>query len=212
MSLARSAPSVIKLKYPMNSKRPLSWSQISQFEYDKEAWYRSYVLGQKDPPSAEMLFGNRIGKQLETDPSFLPCVPRESHMEYKLVARLGKVDMVGYVDSFCPKKLVLLEYKSGVPKWDQKRVDGHQQLDAYLLMLYLSKGIKPEQVSCKLIWMPTVRKENGDFTVTIDFVPDIEKNIKVFETKRTTRDVLEFGVKINRILKEMEEFKNSKLE
>lgn len=191
-------------------KRLLSWSQISQFEYDKEKWYRSYVLGQKDPPSAEMLFGNKIGKQLENDPTFMPYIPRESHMEYKFQAKLGKVEMIGYADSYSPEKYLLREYKTGIPKWDQKRVDLHAQIDCYLLMLYLSKGIKPEQVECHLHWMPTKKTEHGDFTKTIEFVDDIEQNVQHFTTKRTTRDILEFGVRINKVLKEMEEFKLSK--
>lgn len=194
----------------MNSKRPLSWSQISAFEYDREKWYRSYILGEKDPPSAEMLFGSKIGKLIESDPTYLPFIPRESHMEYKLIAKLGKTDMVGYIDSFCPKDFILREYKSGGPVWDQKRADNHGQISCYLLMLYLSKGIRPEQVKCFLHWLPTARKENGDFTVDINFVDDIEQAVQHIETKRTTRDILEFGVRINRILKEMEDFKLAK--
>lgn len=196
--------------YDRFKQRPLSWSQISSFEYDKEAWYRSYILNQKDPPTPEMAFGTRVGKLLETDPTYLPFIPRESHMEYKFQAKLGKVDMVGYADSFCPEKMSLLEYKSGVPKWDQKRVDQHGQIDAYLLMLYLSKGIRPEQVKCKLFWLPTKKTETGDFKVTIDFVPDLQKNHKVFETKRTTRDILEFGIRVNRVLEEMDDYIKAK--
>ena len=46
------------------NKKPISWSSISSFNYDKKQWYRSYVLGIKDPPSKEMEFGSYIGKKI----------------------------------------------------------------------------------------------------------------------------------------------------
>ena len=186
--------------------RDLSWSQISSFEYDPEQWYRSYWLGQKDPPSPEMLFGSKIGKQLEKDPDFLPMIPRESVMEYKFEAEFNGLKLIGYADSFCDDVLRLREYKSGVKAWDQKRVDNHGQVTMYCFMKYLKDKVKPEEIFCSLHWMPTRRIENGDFTVAIDFVPNIEENIQHFETKRTMRDVLEFGTRIKKVIKEMEKF------
>jgi len=187
-------------------QRPLSWSQISSFEYSPEQWFDKYILDKKSEPSAEMLFGSKVGKQLETDPTFLPMIPREKIMEYEFKSSIGEIQLIGYADSFCDDTYKLREYKSGVKAWDQKRVDNHGQITFYCFMFYLMKKVKPEQVECSLHWMPTKRIEKGDFTVEITFVDNIEENIKHFNTKRTTRDVLEFGVRINRVLKEMEEY------
>jgi hypothetical protein len=191
--------------------RDLSWSQISSFEYSKEQWYRSYWLGQKDPPSPEMLFGSKVGKQLETDPTFLPMIPRRSTMEYKFEAEFDGIKLVGYADSFgecIDGKYVyaLEEYKTGVKAWDKKRVDQHGQITMYLFMYYLKTKAKPEDILCSLHWMPTKKTENGDFSVEIDFVEDIENKIQHFETKRTMRDIMEFGIRIKKTVREMEEY------
>lgn len=186
--------------------RPLSWSQISSFEYDPEQWYQNYFLGIKSKPNEEMLFGSKVGHRLEKDLEYLPMIARERHMEYEFKATFDGIQLIGYADSFCDEKKSLLEYKSGVKPWDKKRVDTHGQLDMYLFMYYLTTKVKPEEVSITLYWMPTVRKESGDFTVTIDFVDDIENNIKSFSTKRTMSDILNFGIRIKNTIKEMESY------
>lgn len=191
------------MTYKLDKTRPLSWSSISSFEYDREKWFKKYVLGEKPPTSKEMEFGSHVGKQLETNPEFLPEVIRLPHMEYELRAVCGGIPMVGYMDSFCEKTKHMIEYKTGKQKWDKKRVDNHGQIDMYLFLLYLIKGIKPEEVSVTLYWLPT--KDNGDFTIsfTDDFKPH------TFKTKRTTKDILMFGAKIQKVWKEMEEYVNN---
>lgn len=188
--------------------RPLSWSQISCFLYDRDEWYERYVLCVRAEPNKEMIFGSKIGKRLETEPSFLPQIVRHGKMEHEFKVKFGNIFLIGYADTFCPftfKKLG--EYKTGKKPWTQKRVDDHGQIDMYLLMNLIQHKVKPEEVEIDLWWMPTV--ELGDFS--IEFVQDIEKKIKRFSTKRTTRQVLDFGMKINKIFKEMEEYANSRL-
>lgn len=178
--------------------KPLSWSAISSFKYDKEQWYKKYVLGIKDEGSREMDFGKLVGGKLENDPTFLPEIPRAEHMEYKLHVTFGDVQLIGYIDSY--GDAVLHEYKTGKNPWTQEKVDNHGQITMYLLMLYIQHNILPEDVQCYLHWMPT--EEKGDFS--IGFVEPIEENIKHFTTKRTTKDIVEFGVEINKIIKQME--------
>lgn len=194
---------MLKSKPQMNLDRPLSWSQISCFEYNKEEWYTRYVLGEKSQPSREMEFGKEVGKKLETDPSYLPMIPRHSKMEHEFVCSFGGIHLVGYADTFCDKTFILLgEYKTGKKKWDQKRVDSHGQIDMYLLMNWIINKVRPEDVSITLVWMPTM--ETNDFKIT--FVDDIEENIKIFTTKRTMKDILNFGIRINKVFKEMQEY------
>ena len=209
--------------------RPLSWSAISSFEWDPEQWYQRYVVhgackratdttpaycmitlcNDPDCPaiktSPEMIFGSTIGKKLETDPKFLPQVPRHSKMEheFKCPFKGVRAGLVGYADSFCritDKKLA--EYKTGKKAWDQLRADLHGQLTMYLLMNYILKKIRPEDVEIMLIWMPT--KDNGDFSIS--FIEPIEKHIKIFYTKRTMMDILQFGKRINTVYAAMEKY------
>ena len=186
------------------TKKPLSWSAISSFEYDKEQWYKSYVLGEK-VDNKEMQFGKMIGKKLETDPTFLPMIPRHSKMEHGWRVKFGKIELIGYADSFCLiSKKKLAEYKTGKKAWDQKRVNDHGQLTMYCLMNYITNKIKPECMEIQLIWMPT--QENGDFSIS--FIEPIEKKIKIFKTKRTMTDILKFGVRINNVYKDMLKYAN----
>ena len=186
-------------------ERPYSWSQHSSFIYSHEQWYSKYILGEISATSPEMEFGKFIGGKLEKDPAFLPQIKRNNVMEHEFKCMFGKIPLVGYADSFCTFTNKLLEeYKTGVKKWDQKRVDDHGQLTMYLLMHYIITKTRPEDVLITLWWMPTKRIENGDFTIKINFIEPIEENIKSFSTKRTTKDILKFGALINKTYKEME--------
>jgi hypothetical protein len=180
--------------------RPLSWSAISSFEYDPDQWYRKYILGEKDPETKEMRFGKTVGERLASDPNYLHTVPRLPIFEYKLEATYADIPMIGFMDTFCPDTPAMGEYKTGKKAWDQKRADSHGQIDMYLLMLYLTQKIKPEQVKCHLHWLPT--QENGDFTIS--FVSPIR--VRSFETKRTMKDLLVFGSRIRTTVENMQEY------
>ena len=185
-------------------KKPLSWSAISSFGYNKEQWYRSYVLGIKDPPSKEMEFGSYIGKRLETEPDFMPEVERcITGMEYKLHVTFGDIELIGFCDSFDINNFILYEFKtsSNKNKWTQESVDSHGQIDMYLLMLYIKHNIRPEEVKeINLFYIPV--KENGGFEMEVDASMQIQR----FKTKRTTKDIIKFGVLINQTIKEMEAY------
>lgn len=184
-------------------KRPLSWSAISSFEYDPEQWYKKYYLNIEQATSKEMEFGKKIGKMLETDPTFLPMIKRHSKMEHPFKCMFGKIELVGFADTFCDLTFKKLdEFKTGKKAWDQKRADTHGQLDMYLLMNFIINKIKPEDVELVLVWMPT--QDNADFSIS--FVEPIEKNIRMFKTKRTMMHILKFGERINSVRKQMENY------
>jgi len=186
-------------------ERDLSWSQLSSFEYDPDQWYRRYFEKEEQHETAEMVFGKVIGERLASDPNFLPEVPRLSKFEHKFRVVYDGITLVGYADGFCNKtKKKLIEYKTGVKKWDQKRADEHGQIDAYLLMHYITTKIKPEEVECHLVWLPTERKEYGDFNVDIKLIEPATP--KIFKTKRTMADILNFASRIKRTYKEMEKY------
>lgn len=211
--------------------RPLSWSALSSFEWDAEQWYQKYVIHGKCmrgneaqgilpfctvsglandhtcpaiETSIEMTFGKLVGERLASDPTYLPHVPRLSTFEYKLECKFGKIPLVGFLDSYEPHT-ELLEFKTGKAVWTQARADGTDakkwgQLQMYLLMIFLIEKIRPEDIKCRVFWLPT--EDRNDFS--IGFVN--ENDAKVFETKRTMQDILEFGARINRTYKQMQEY------
>lgn len=182
-------------------KRPMSWSQIHQFKsYSKEDWYKKYILGEQTPTNKELAFGSAVGKRLETDPTYIPEIPREKVMEYEFAVKMGDISLVGYADSYGEDTLTLREYKTGKTEWNQKRVDEHGQITLYLLMLYLKHKIKPEDVTCTLHWLPT--EEKGDFSLGFK----VPFKVHHFTTKRTTKDCLLMGAEIVNLRKEMEAY------
>lgn len=185
--------------------RPLSWSAISSFDYDPEQWYQRYVLGEKSSETVEMKFGKVVGERLASDPTYLPQVPRLSKYEHPFVVTYKKIKLVGYGDSFCDiTKKKLFEYKTGVKPWTQKRADEHGQITIYLFMHYLVEKIRPEEMLCKLVWLPTKKKMNPNLTTEISFVEPVVP--KIFTTKRTLIQVLFFGKKIEETVKAMEQY------
>lgn len=189
----------------MNFKtRPLSWSSISQFQYDKEKWYEKYVLGARTPENAAMSFGKIVGERLAKEQDYLPLVPRGKIYEYELRACIDDdIDMIGFIDSYDPENKQLYEYKTG-KLWDKEKADNHGQLKMYALMLFLKEQIKPEDLNIYLVSMET--EARGDFTMT--FVKGMKPVI--FEVKLTTKDVLMFATQIINTVKEMKEYIASK--
>lgn len=182
------------------TKRPLSWSAISSFEYNPEQWYQNYVIGNQEPASREMLFGTKVGTFLATDPQYLPQVPRYPVFELPMKCNFGKIPMVGYADGWDEARLHLGEYKTGKRLWDQKRADTHGQIDMYLLLLYIIHDIRPETVQAYLHWLPT--EDDGDFT--IQFTNPRNPVVHTFPTKRTMKQVIAFGQRVNATVKAME--------
>ncbi len=184
------------------TKRPLSWSAISSFEFDRESWYQKYVLGYKTT-SKEMEFGKAIGKKLETDSTYLPMVPRYGTMEYEFKVKLGGIKLIGYADTFDHQDGRRLgEFKTGKKEWDQNRVNEHGQLTMYVLMNQIQNKVKPEDVEITLTWMPTEIDE--DFNIR--FADDIESKIQTFKTRRTQDDINQFVVRLAKVYNEMKKY------
>lgn len=150
-----------------------------------------------------MEFGKALAKSIEEGTCEIHDLMRHltGRKEYPFDVSFGKIPLIGYADDFDPITFRRLEeVKTGKKPWDQKRVDQHGQIDMYLLMNYLVNKIRPEDVACRLHWLPT--QENGDFSIS--FVLPVE--VHTFETRRTMQDILNFGMKINKTYQEMQDF------
>lgn len=190
-------------KYSFDLKRPQSWSSLSSFWWDKEEWFMRYILGVKSPETAELKFGAAFAKSIEDGSCDIPELMQHltGRKEHPFKVMFGKIPLMGYADDFDPVTFKRLEeVKTGKKPWDQKRVDEHGQIDMYLLMNYISNKIKPEEVRCRLHWLPT--EQNGDFSISL--IRPIK--VHTFETRRTMQQILNFGMKINRTYREMQEY------
>ncbi len=196
----------LKKKPTFDRNRPASWSFFSSYWYDKEQWYRKYVLGQPDKPSREMEFGKKFADSCEARKPLAP-VTLLSKVEQEFRVSFNGMLLLGFADTFDSEtKRETGEFKTGKwksngdPAWTQKRVDEHGQITMYALMNYVTNKVRPEDCKFFLEWVPTV--EGGDFQI------QLAKPVKVFrfDTKRTMKDIADFGVLIKKTYEEMEEY------
>lgn len=193
------------MKYTDRFKtRPLSYSQLSSFEYDPAQWYDNYILGNRAPANAAMLYGSYIGDRIGTVDNPVTGLDPVGVKEYEMRANLGDIHIVGFADHYCPVHKILNENKTSDKhdRWTQAKVDDHGQLTMYALMLFLQRKVKPEHVTMYLNFIPV--RQNGDFTYSL---PE-PVTFTTFETKRTTRQVLEYAAYIQNTVKLMEAYAN----
>lgn len=182
----------------------ITWSSMSSFlYYDKEKWYRNYVLGIRDEPNNAMRIGIEVGERIVSDPNFIPTLERPEIFEHNLKGKLGNVEILGHLDGSYPNLPGIDEFKTSTNKdrWDQKKVDEWGQITFYCLLYHLNFKILPEKLRLRLWSIPIA--EHGDFSYTVG-IPT------VYTTKRTLHDILKFGLLIRRTHMEMEEFIKSK--
>lgn len=182
-------------------ERPLSWSSLSSFAYDKEAWARKYLLGISDPANAKMEFGKKVGTLLATVPDFLPMVPRLPIYEQELKFKIGSISIVGYLDSFDPINCAYMEYKttSNHKKWTKESAQDHGQCLLYHAGIWLLYGTPPEDIQCFLVSIPC--EETGDFKISLS-----KKPVQIFEIKHTKLEVVNFLVQVKKTYKSMCDF------
>lgn len=189
-----------------NERRPLSWSALSLFEWNKKMWYDKYVSGEASIMTPELEFGSYIDKKIQFDESFLPKLIRYPILQHKMRIDWDGIPLVGYADTYRPKDgrrhLALRDYKTGkaAKPWTQQRADEHGQLTMYLFMIWLEdKSINIERSELYIDWLPT-HIDQGK----IALIEPVK--IHSFKTHRSMRDLLAFGKRINNTWKEMQEY------
>lgn len=180
--------------------RPASYSFFSSWEWNREDWYDKYILNKEQKQTPAMAFGNVVGDSIGTPNSLVPTLQPAGVKEYKFTGEVEGIHLVGFADHFCDKTLVLHENKTSdnPKKWTQKSVNEHKQIDMYLLLLFLSKKIKPEDVTCYLNWIPVER--GGDMLYKLPEPPTYVQ----YRTKRNGVDLLRYAQHIVDTVKEME--------
>lgn len=194
-----------KIKNWHINKRGFSWSQLISFEDYIDQWFTKYVLEESIKLTRlekdRMSFGNLVGASFATENPMVPGIVIYPEMEYELRVPYNDITLVGYIDSYDPDKKLLREYKtsSNPNKWNQKSVDEHGQLTMYAFMLKLKENVSPEDLTIHLDYIPVEETFDGmALTKPVTF--------HTFETKRTMNDIVQFGVRINKALKQMEEY------
>lgn len=190
--------------------KTIRWSAIGAWEYSKEQWHKTYVLGQQQS-SPELTFGSMVDAKIQNDPTFIPSLPRYPEMQHSMRVNFDGIVLTGTADGIDFNKKLLFDFKTGAKPWTKSRADETGQLSMYLLMLYITdKKIKPEEWKLGIHWLPTKKSdETGDFKPRIITFRDDPVIPITFETKRTMADLLKFAQYIKQTIKSMENYVNS---
>jgi hypothetical protein len=207
------------------NKRPLSYSQLSSWEYNKDEWYDNYILNKRTVPNASMIAGNVIGDLIGTTKSPIKELVDIGVKEYPLTARLGDIKMIGFIDGYNPDTKVLHENKTSATKyrWNQRKADEHGQLTMYCLMLFLAHNIPPEDITMYLNYIPVIKtqKPRPEFAGLPLYLCDentCEDHIalpnpptfKQYKTSRNTKQVRDYIDYIHTTVADMDAFIEAK--
>ena len=107
--------------YEFLKTRPLSWSSLSSFEWDRAKekitgepqtrWYNNYILGIKEGGNEEMRFGKKVADSLGTKNPLAPFTLYPV-VEQKLQVVFDKIPMIGFMDTYDPKTHNFREFKT----------------------------------------------------------------------------------------------------
>lgn len=156
-------------------KTHLSYSAIQCWRTNPERFRREYFEGGKKLETKYLKFGSGIAKLIERGEHkiLLPGLPVYEVPEFELRCEVNGVPLLGYLDSYDPWNNVFLEFKTGKNPWTQTKVQKHEQLLMYAVMLKHSVGEVPEY--CDLVWIET---QDGGGEV-VDFWHTNENSINV---------------------------------
>lgn len=152
----------------------LSYSALSLWKSSKDAYRRKYYSSEDyDLRTPYTAFGKQIAEILEDKEAtaahpILSKIPSYETPEYPLEFEVEGVPIKGYVDSFCPESLALIEYKTGIrskdgkPTWNALKVRRHTQLPLYCLGIKTLHGDYDPHT--QLVWLETEWAEQCEDT------------------------------------------------
>lgn len=200
-------------------ERAFSWSAMSKFKWSKEQWYQKYVMKIEAEKTPELIFGSWVDEKIQKSKKFLPHVIRYPLLQHRMETTFNGIPLVGLPDAYRPPVEVVIgknkkktnfkfdvlrpairDYKTGRNPWTQVRADETGQLTFYALLLWLTEGIRADDVEFYIDWLPT-RYQDGK----IVFIEKDHRKLKpkTFKTRRTMRQVLKFGQTIMDTYEEM---------
>jgi len=151
-------------------KERLSWSAVSLWKSNKDAFRSKYYEGIEQPTSEEMIFGKKIARYLEKNDPSLAHVPRYSVPEFRIEVEIQGVPMLGFLDSFDPVQAKFKEMKTGRVHWDRVRVAKHGQLPLYMSLIRAKCGFYHPYT--ELVWLETARKKSVEVFGGMELVGD----------------------------------------
>lgn len=189
-------------------RKHLSYSSFSLWKTSRESFRKKYYLDQEVFNTLQSKFGKEQHELMEASPDV-------KGSETKLECPLGKINLLGFVDSLCPDTLKIIDFKfshlskTGKEPWDNVKVRKHQQFPFYCLMVKQIHGTYNPDI--ELHWHETKFKDNtiefDGYTLTSDMKNEMEVTGRVEIFKRHVAEYEVENIK-NEIIKVAEEISN----
>ena len=119
-------------------------------------------------------------------------MPPVKEREKEFLVDFEGIPLLGKLDGFSLKEdlAVIDEYKTGKHPWTQNKVDSHEQLTFYAIMVWKKLGIPLEQIYIRLHWLETCEDLDGSIFLT--------GRVEHFQTMRTMSDIIKIYPKIKK--------------
>ena len=184
----------------------ISYSSMSLLESSEKTWIERYVYGKPSFESKYTRFGSYVDEEIQKGKSDDPMVdmviglaPRYKYFQYKVMAMLGDIKLLGYIDTYEPYKLD--DYKTGKVKWTQSKADKSDQLLFYATEIYILKKKIPE---CGITWLETKDSIDGGVELT--------GKVQTFKVIFSMVDILKMMARIKKSAERMSEIYQLELE
>ena len=165
-------------------KSYLSYSAWALWHKNKNQFRKRYYENEPSFETRESIFGKRIAALLEEKKydSTLAKVPRGKKTEFEINTHIGDIPILCYLDSCTEKTKSLFEIKTGRIRWNQKRVNMHDQLVFYAMAIQARFGsYDPFTLLC---WLETELVGRKETIGGIDFENDDQRDKLVQLTGR----------------------------
>lgn len=192
-------------------KTHISWSQLDLFERSPAEYAKRYIYGEQwagnEYTDLGRLFAEAVEHNKSDDPiiSFLiqslPKYPqREYEMRVPISINAQKITLLAKIDGIDVKNKNLGEYKTG-KKWTQERAKACEQLKFYHLVYWMMYRTMLDNIY--LYWAETAKNKYGELKLTGTF--------DIFEVKHTEVDLLNYKIKIKKLVQGITELYNKEL-
>lgn len=135
-----------------------SYSALILWQTNPEQYRRQYY---EDTPKLDNIFtrfGKQIHEQLEKNQEFFPEIDRTGLREQQIETTIKGVKVKAFIDYIDLRQPLIRDYKTSIARWTPAKVQAHEQLPFYSLLVENEMGIAIRNTD--ILWFETARKEN----------------------------------------------------
>ena len=193
----------------MLTPRPyISFSQMTLFERDPEAWADKYLYDKPQRTSRNMAYGSKLADSLESDVAtgdamldlMAAKLPKFELMDkpFECPLKNGKETITVLIkpDTAMPDLSAFKEYKTSTRKWTQKMADESGQITFYATGMWLLTKKIPHDI--ELVNIVVDYEPDGTLTPTGE--------MHRFRTHRSLTDIIKMTSRIRKNWQEIKDF------